>query len=83
MPERQDFDPFRICDHAVIDVVMNSREVQTTHAGEGEVPGDSVFGGANVRLGEVADLDVERMAHSRLRSSERTWAMGVVRPRSH
>jgi hypothetical protein len=32
VPERQDLYAFGICDHAVIDVVMHSREVQTTHA---------------------------------------------------
>jgi hypothetical protein len=38
VPEREDLEPFRLCDHAVIDIVMNSHEVQTPNAGEGDVP---------------------------------------------
>jgi len=38
MPERQNFDPFRPGDHAVVDVVTNSREVQATHAWQPDVP---------------------------------------------
>ena len=46
VPERQDLYAFGICDQAVIDVVTHSREVQTTHAREGDVPGAS----ADLRL---------------------------------
>ena len=41
VPERQDFDLFRLCDHAVIDIVANAREEQATHAWERGVPGAS------------------------------------------
>ena len=40
VPERQDFDLFRLCDHAVIDVVANAREEQAT-TWQRHVPGAS------------------------------------------
>jgi hypothetical protein len=36
-----------------------------------------------LRLREIADLDAEGTAHSRLRSSERKSVKDVVRPSSH
>ena len=40
-----------------------------------------LFGGANLRLRKLIDLDVKRPAHSRLRSSARKSDSGVVSPR--
>lgn len=37
----------------------------------------------DLRLGELADLDAKRNAHSRLRSSSSTFSIGTVCPRSH
>src|SRR4029450_5440438 len=42
-----------------------------------------VLGGVNLCPSEVADLDLKRSFHSRLRSSETRWAIGVVSPFSH
>lgn len=38
---------------------------------------------ADLALGEFAYLDVQRLTHSRLRSSSRTLDSGTVCPRSH
>jgi hypothetical protein len=39
VPERQDFEVFRVCDEPVVDVVMNSCDVYATHAGQRKIPG--------------------------------------------
>lgn len=41
------------------------------------------FSFANLARGERTDLDVKPLAHSRLRSSPRSWVRGIVSPRSH
>src|SRR4029434_2720741 len=114
VPKREDLDAFRVRNRPVVDVVANAREVKTTNAPEGSVPGASadlglngdeqrgafeflangvgrfrsvdappVLGGVNLCPSEVADLDLKRSFHSRLRSSETRWAIGVVSPFSH
>ena len=47
MPKREDFDAFRVCDHPVLDVVANAREVKTTNARERNVPGAGAYLGLN------------------------------------
>ena len=37
-----------------------------------------IFGSANLRLGKIADVDVERVGHSLLRSSARNSFIGVI-----
>lgn len=50
----------------------------------GAVDAPPPLGRNDLRPGEVADLDVERRTtHSRLRNSESTLAIGVVRPSLH
>jgi hypothetical protein len=39
MPERQNFDAFRIPGDSVIEVIANAREVETTNAHERDVSG--------------------------------------------
>ena len=39
MPKREDLDALRVCNHPVVDVVANAREVKTANACEGNVPG--------------------------------------------
>lgn len=35
---RRGFNPLRLCDHAVVDVVPRSREMYATHAGQADGP---------------------------------------------
>jgi hypothetical protein len=42
-----------------------------------------IVGRANLPLGKITDVDGERPVHSRLRSSSRRSAIGVVWPRLH
>ncbi len=39
VPKRQDFDPLRIREHPLIDVVTNSSQVQAVHARQRNLPG--------------------------------------------
>ena len=49
----------------------------------GSVDAPPVLSRANLSGGEEADDNLERLAHSRLRRSERSCLIGMVSPRSH
>lgn len=39
VPERENLDPSQVFDHAVVEVVADAREVQTTNTRKREIPG--------------------------------------------